>query len=77
MSPDSNRWTALSINQHVVGTHLKHKPEEEHHSNTGHNVCMVLDDKLMAEHRRVLVALLSDRHVDSARPRLLPDAAHT
>ncbi|KAI3355240.1 hypothetical protein L3Q82_018097 [Scortum barcoo] len=50
------------------GTHLKHEPEEEHHSNAGNDICMVLDDKLMAQHWRVLVALLSDPHVDAVRP---------
>lgn len=44
-------------------TYLKHQPQEEHHSNTGNNICMVLDDKLVAHHGWVLVRLLSDRHV--------------
>lgn len=48
-------------------TYLKHQPEQEHHSNTGNNICMVLDDKLMAENRRILVGLLSDPHVDAIR----------
>lgn len=54
--------------QHVDGTHLKHQPEKEHHSNTGNNICMVLDDKLMAQHRRVLGGLLSDPHLGEIRP---------
>lgn len=49
-------------------THLKHQPEEEHHSNTGHNICMVLDDKLVAHHRRVLACLFSDPHLNAVRP---------
>lgn len=53
--------------QHVDGTYLKHQPEQEHHSNTGNNICMVLDDKLMAHHRRILVCLFSDPHVDTIR----------
>jgi len=56
--------------QHVDGTYLKHEPEEEHHSQAGNNICMVLDDKLMAQHWRILVGLLSDRHVDSLRHHL-------
>lgn len=44
-------------------TYLKHQPQEEHHSNTGNNICMVLDDKLVAHHGWVLGRLLSDRHV--------------
>lgn len=48
-------------------THLKHQSEKEHHSNAGNNICMVLDDKLMAQHRRVLVRLFSDPHVDAVR----------
>lgn len=59
------RWNPI---QHVDGTHLKHQPEEEHHSNTGNNICMVLDDKLMAQHRRVLVGLFSDPHLETTRP---------
>lgn len=50
-----------------TGTYLEHQPEEEHHSNTRNNVCMVLDDELVAHHRRVLVALFPDAHVDAAR----------
>lgn len=46
-------------------THLEHQPEQDHHSNNGNNVCMVLDDELVAQHRRVLVRLLSDAHVDA------------
>lgn len=49
-------------------THLKHQAEEKHHSNTGNNICMVLDDKLMAQHRRIFVSLFSDPHVDAIRP---------
>lgn len=49
-------------------THLKHQAEEKHHSNTGNNICMILDDKLMAQHRRILVSLFSDPHVDAIRP---------
>lgn len=45
-----------------VQTYLKHKPKKEHHSNTGNNICMILDDKLMAENWRVLAILLSDPH---------------
>lgn len=44
-------------------TYLKHQAQEEHHSNTGNNICMVLDDELVAHHRWALVRLLSDRHV--------------
>lgn len=43
-------------------TYLKHQPQEENHSNTGNNICMVLDDKLVAHHGWVLSGLLSDRH---------------
>lgn len=56
--------------QHVDGTHLKHQSEKEHHSNTGNNICMVLDDKLMAQHRRILVSLFSDPHVGAIGPNL-------
>lgn len=48
-------------------THLKHQPEQENHSNTGNNICMVLDHKLVAQHRWVLVGLFSDPHVDAIR----------
>lgn len=51
------------MNPFNMWTYLKHQSEQEHHSNTGNNICMVLDDKLMAQHRRVLVSLLSDPHV--------------
>lgn len=54
--------------QDVDGTYLEHQPEEEHHSNTGNNICMVLDDKLVAHHRRILVGLFSDPHVDAVWP---------
>lgn len=64
----SPRDPQLKPIQHVDGTYLKHQPEEEHHSNTGNNICMVLDDKLMAQHRRVLVGLFSDPHGDTIRP---------
>lgn len=55
----------LKAIQHVYGTYLKHQPEQENHSNTGNNICMVLDDKLMAQHRRVLVSFFPDPHVDT------------
>lgn len=55
----------LKAIQHVYGTYLKHQPEQENHSNTGNNICMVLDDKLMAQHRRVLVSFFPDPHVDA------------
>lgn len=54
--------------QDVDGTYLEHQPEEEHHSNTGNNICMVLDDKLVAHHRRILVGLFTDPHVDAVWP---------
>lgn len=52
----------------VYRTYLKHQPEKKHHSNTGNNICMVLDDKLMAQHWRTLGGLFSDPHVDTIRP---------
>lgn len=61
--PPSNTRTPFNM-----WTHLKHQPEKEHHSNTGNNICMVLDDKLMAQHRRVLGGLLSDPHLGEIRP---------
>lgn len=42
--------------------HLEHEPQQEDHGHAGHDVRMVLHDELVAQHRRVLVALLADRH---------------
>lgn len=53
------------------GIYLKHQPEQEHHSNAGNNICMVLDDELVAHHRGILVGLLSDPHVDTIWSQLL------
>ena len=64
-SPPSVRATIKAMFN--MWTYLKHQPEEEHHSNAGNNICMVLDDKLMAQHRRVFVRLFPDPHVDVVR----------
>lgn len=64
---NDSRTKAKEPPAYVDGTHLEHQPEEEHHSNTRNNVCMVLDDELVAHHRRILVALFPDAHVDAAR----------
>lgn len=45
-----------------VPPHLEHEPQQEDHGHAGHDVRMVLHDELVAQHRRVLVALLADRH---------------
>lgn len=71
--PAKNRNPPQKKLERVDGTHLEHEPEEEQHSNTRNNVCMVLDDELVAHHRRVLVALFPDAHVDAARS---PPHAH-
>lgn len=42
---------------HVVGNYLKHQSYHEYHGHTGHNIGMVLNDELMAQKRRVFVAL--------------------
>jgi len=45
------------------GGDLEHQAHHEHHGNTGHDVRVVLDDELMAEHRRSLGLLLHDVHL--------------
>lgn len=42
--------------------HLEHEAEQEDHGHAGHDVRVVLYHKLVAQHGRVLVALLADRH---------------
>ena len=41
------------VNTH---TNLEHQPQQNHHRCTGNNVCMILDNKLMAENRWILRA---------------------
>lgn len=35
--------------------HLDHETHDDDHGHAGHDVCMVLDDELVAEHGQVLV----------------------
>lgn len=60
--------------------HLEHEPQQEDHGHAGHDVRMVLHDELVAQHRRVLVALLADGHGGQGvgrRRRRLPRCQHS
>ena len=47
-------------------TNLRDKTNEDDHTHTGDNVCMVLDDKLVAENRRPFLVVWSSQHSDPA-----------
>lgn len=55
--------TRVKATKSKTTIYLKHQAQKEHHSNAGNNICMVLDDELVAHHGWVLVRLLSDRHI--------------
>merc|ERR1719264_2073273 len=42
--------------------YLEHQPHHEDHGHAGDDVCMILDDKFMAQDRRVLRLLSLDHH---------------
>jgi hypothetical protein len=48
--------------RHGKPTYLKHEADNQHHSNTGYNICMVLNDELMTENRRTLTTLSTPRN---------------
>lgn len=50
--------------------YLEHQAEEDDHGQTRHHVGVILDHKLVAQHRRALV-LLAETHRSSTRLRLL------
>lgn len=63
-----------------VPPHLEHEPQQEDHGHAGHDVRMVLHDELVAQHRRILVALLADGHGGQGvgrRRRRLPRCQHS
>jgi len=39
----------------VPFAHLNHESDDDDHGHAGHDVCMVLDDELMAEYGQILV----------------------
>lgn len=46
--------------------HLKHKPQQEEHRQAGDDVRVILQHEFVAQQRRVLVALLANRHGGAA-----------
>jgi len=61
-TPYVYKYIQIGRKKVMQSTHLKHKPNNKNHRNARNDICMILNNKLVAENWRIFIALPTSRN---------------